>query len=111
MTNNPEFSMMLEAFMDLAKQQDQELLDGAIMIFLPTEGHANDASIFAWVSDATERKAPSVWHDVFIAMLFALIKSGVDPNALHELIAFAETNVEGIVASAVESPFDEGPTN
>jgi hypothetical protein len=106
-----EFSMMLEAFMELAKQQDQKLLDGAVMVFLPAGGHANDASIFAWVSEETEKEAPNVWHDVFVAMLFALLKSGVDPTALHELIEFAKVNVLDIVAKAVESPFEDGPAN
>jgi len=109
---NPEYAMLLETFMETAKAQNQSLVDGAIFVFIPRDGTSPaDASIFSWISEESERSAGHVWHDAFISMLWALIKSGVGVKEIRKMIDYAEDHVESITASELESAFEEGDLN
>ncbi|MHC4371766.1 MAG: hypothetical protein ACYSW8_29475 [Planctomycetota bacterium] len=105
--SDPKFGMLVESFMEHAKQQDQSVVDGAIFVFLPKDGGAVDASLFSWVSETGNKKTSEVWHDVYLAMLYALLKTGVDVETLHELVQYAAKNMGTISANLSESPFED----
>ena len=106
---DPKFAMMVESFMEHAKQQDQSVLDGAMFIFLPRDSQPTDASLFSWVSDDGDKQQSQVWHDVFVAFLFALLKTGVDLATIREMADHAAKHVEGVTANLTDSPFgDDG---
>jgi len=106
---NPEFAMLVESFMEHAKQQDQSVIDGALFVFLPRDSQPTDASLFSWVSDDTDKQQSQVWHDVFVAMLFALFKTGVDLPTIKEMAEHAAKHVETVTANLTDSPFgDDG---
>lgn len=107
--NDPKFSMLVESFMEHAKQQDQSVTDGGIFVFLPRDGGATDASLFSWVSDNSEKKTADIWHDAYMAMVYALLHTGVDAPTLHEMADHAAGNVGKMSANISESPFaDDG---
>jgi hypothetical protein len=106
MSDNLKFGMLVESFMEHAKQQDQSVVDGAVFIFLPREGGATDASLFSWVSDDGTKETSQVWHDVYLAMLFALLKTGVDLETIHEMADHAAGHIENISANMSDSPFE-----
>jgi hypothetical protein len=107
--SDPKFGMLVESFMEHAKQQDQSVVDGAVFIFLPRDGGAIDASLFSWVPDEGGKKTSEVWHDVYLAMLYALIKTGVDIPTLHEVIDYAAKNIGAITANLSDSAYgDDG---
>jgi len=106
---DPRFAMMIESFMEHAKQQDQSILDGAMFIFLPRDSEPMDASLFSWISDDSNKQQPQVWHDVFVAILFALFKTGVDLTTVKEMANHAAKHVENVTANLTDSPFgDDG---
>lgn len=106
-----EYTMILEAFMETAKAQNQELVDGAVFIFVPAGGNANEATVLSWMSDHCDRSDGLVWHDAFIAMLWTLLKSGVDADILRGMIEYAAEKVEKISTTDVSACFGEGDLN
>lgn len=111
MIKNPKYAMLLESFLEHAKQQDQSVIDGAVMVFIPRGGLSKDASLFVWLSETTEKTQANIWHDTFVAMLFALLKSGVESEILYDLIDFAEENMDGMSARVTDTAFDAGDPN
>lgn len=99
--------MLVESFIEHAKQQDQAVLDGAIFVFLPRDSHPTDASLFSWVSDESDKEQSHVWHDVFVSMLFALFKTGVDLSTVKEMVDHAAKHVQTVTANLSDSPFDD----
>jgi hypothetical protein len=106
-----EYTMMLEAFMETAKSQNQELVDGAVFVFVPQGGDANEATILSWISDHCERSDGLVWHDVFVAMLWTLLKSGVEGDVLRAMVEYAIKKQDLIDTSDVSEFFGEGELN
>lgn len=104
---DPKFGMLVESFMEHAKQQDQSVIDGAIFVFLPHDGGATDASLFSWISDEGSKKTSEVWHDVYLAMLYALLNTGVDLKTLHELADYADSNMGDVSANVTDSPYGD----
>jgi hypothetical protein len=100
---DPKFSMLVESFMEHAKKQDQSALDGAMFIFLPRDSQPTDASMFSWVSDDGTKQQSQVWHDIFVAMLFALFKTGVDLKTIKEMADHAAEHVERVTANLTDA--------
>ena len=94
----PEYEMFLESFIEHAKSQDSSLVDGSVMVFIPSGGSATDASIFSWISESTDKMQSEIWHDSFVAMLFALLGNGVDGDTLHEIVHWAVSNAGSVRA-------------
>lgn len=105
--NSAKYSMLLDSFLELAKQQDQSIIDGAVMVFIPRDGMSKDASLFVWLSDSSEKTQANIWHDTFVAMLFALLKNGVDKEILHELVDFADNNADGMSATVTDATAED----
>jgi hypothetical protein len=49
-----------------------------------------------------------VWHDVFVAMLFALFKTGADLDTIKEMADHAAKHAKNVTASLTESPLADG---
>lgn len=104
----PEYTMMLEAFMDLTRASDNDLVDGAVFIFVPAKSTAKEATILSWMPD-NEKTEGMVLHDVLLALIWTLMNAGIDKDTLHEMVDFAERNV--VPSSDVSSMFGDGVAN
>ena len=109
--SDTNFQMLVESFMEHAKKQDQEIVDGGVFIFLPKDGGATDASLFSWVSDSSNKTATDVWHDSYMAMLFALLKTGANAAMLHQATDYASSLAERLTANLRDGMFDEETVN
>lgn len=109
---DPEFSMMLAAFMETAKRQNADLVDGAALIFIPRDGNAQTATVMSWLPDEDNRRPKGViWHDTFIALMWSLLKGGLDPNALREMTEYSIANMGTIRAGTLDELLDDGDLN
>jgi len=109
--NEAEYLMLLESFMETAKAQNQQLIDGAVFIFVPSGGNANEATLLSWISEHCERSDGLVWHDAFIAMLWTLLKSGVEAQVLRDMVEYAVKKKDAISTTDVSQAFEEGDLN
>jgi hypothetical protein len=83
------FRMMVEGFMEHAKQQEADLVEGAVMAFIPRGGDASTVSILSWVPN-TERSDPStIWQEAFVAMVWTLMAAGLSLEDLHDTMQYA----------------------
>lgn len=106
-----EYAMMMESFIENAKAQNQELIDGAVFIFVPSGGNVYEATLLSWISEHCDRSDGLVWHDAFIAMLWTLLKSGVEPQVLKDMVEYAAKRQSAISATDVSSVFGEENPN
>lgn len=106
-----EYTMMLEAFVETAKAQNQELVDGAVFIFVPANGNSNEATLLSWMSDHCKRSDGLVWHDAFIGMIWTLLKSGVEKKVLVDMIEYVASRSNEIKTTNVADAFGEGELN
>jgi hypothetical protein len=89
MLHSTQFKMMVEGFMEHAKTQDQSLVNGAVMAFIPHEGDASSVSILSWVPDPEKADPATVWQEAFIAMTWTLMASGLTVDDIHGAIDYA----------------------
>lgn len=109
---DPKIVMMLQTFMETAKAQDADLIDGAAMIFIPRDGNASTATVMSWLPDEENRRPHGViWHDVFIALMWSLLKGGLEPDALREMTEYSISNIDNIRTSALEGLLTEEELN
>lgn len=106
-----EYTMMLEAFMETAKAQNQELIDGAVFIFVPAGGNSNEATLLSWMSDHCKRSNGVVWHDAFIGMIWTLLNSGVEEKVLVDMIKYVSSRKGDVTTTNVIDAFGEGELN
>ena len=109
---NPEYTMMLETFMETAKAQNQELVDGAVFIFIPSgASESNESSVLSWLPDSSKKNSGLVWHDVFMSLLWALLRSGVEPSVLIDMVDHAKGNVGEVRSRDLSDEFECGEIN
>ncbi len=110
--NNPEYHMMLETFMETAKMQNQKLVDGAVFIFVPRMSKDDrGASILTWMPDNDDSDEGSVWHDVFVSLLWALLNAGVKDGVLKNMIDYASKNLDKTKSTDLMETFEGGEVN
>ena len=63
------------------------------------------------MSDTCKRSDGLVWHDVFIAMLWTLLRSGVDGDVLKDMVEYAIEKQNLIKTSDVSKLFGEEELN
>lgn len=105
MPQDPQFAMLLDSFLSLAQEQDQSIIEGAVMVFIPTGGSSSDASLFTWVSELSDQEIKDIWHDTFIAFLFALLKAGVGEETLAEIVAHAAAHIDQVTSEEADQMF------
>jgi len=108
---NPEYSMMLETFMETAKAQNQKLVDGAVFIFIPPSAEPSESSVLSWMPEYCERDSGLVWHDVFVSLLWTLLNAGVEQSVLRDMVDYAATNLNHIKSSNLIETFGGGEPN
>ena len=109
---NPEYTMMLEAFMETARAQNQELVDGAVFIFIPSgDTDLNESSVLSWLPDSGSQKNGAVWHNVFMSLVWALLRSGVEADVLTDMISYADKNISMVRSSDITDTFSCGEVN
>jgi len=88
-TGGPAFKMMMESFLEHAKTQGDELIEGAIFLFIPEGGNASTASLLSWVPVNLGKDPAVVWQEGFIAMVWTLMSAGLTEENIHQHISYA----------------------
>ena len=109
---NPEYAMMLEAFMETARAQNQELVEGAVFIFIPSgDSGSNESSVLSWLPDTDSKSSGAVWHSVFMSLVWALLRSGVEADVLTDIINHANKNLDSVRSNDITDDFSLGEIN
>jgi len=87
--NGPEFTMMLEGFLEHTKQQNSELIEGAVMIFIPDNRDATQAAILSWIPIDRGKEAGAVFSEVFVSLVWTLMSGGLTADDLHGYIDYS----------------------
>lgn len=108
---DPEYAMMLESFMQTAKSCNQQLVDGAVMIFVPRGGETADSTVVSWMPDHVDKDAGLIWHDIFLTMLWTLMNAGVSGEILTDMVSYAVKHSGSISSSDLSAQFVEEEAN
>jgi len=107
----PEYVMMLESFLEMTKQQDASLIDGAVFVFIGKGASASQASMVEWFPASSDKDVGLVWHDILLAQMLFLHNLGVDGDSMREMVEYTEQNSNKMVAKIVDSTVPEGEEN
>jgi hypothetical protein len=88
-SGSPEFKLMIEGFLEYAKQQNDDLVEGALFIFIPDGGDASNMSILSWVPVDRGKDIGNVWQEAFIALVWTLMSAGITPIDIHRQVNYA----------------------
>ena len=106
-----EYKMMLESFMENIKSQDDELVDGGLLVFIPANSTAAQASILSWLPEHSTKDAGRVWHEMFVSILWTLLQAEIPAEILHEIVDYAAHYVDNITSKDVVSMFNIDEVN